>query len=334
MPLDQQVSLLRVLQDRAITRIGGDKALLVDVRIICATNKDLLPGDRPGQLPPGSLLPPERHRHRAAAPARASGRTSPCCSILSTADRPAAGAGAGRSAPEVIARLQAYDWPGNLREFQNVLERMVNACGRRPITLDDLPDEILGGPASRNTDPRVPDLRRAREAEPPFPAGAPGRHQGLPGGPGAPGHPRPHRPARRQREPGCPFSGLLPHVPVPQAGPELRPVPGQVSPCASGVRRPFPPRRRRPPAPRRWPRGCAPGRRSAAHEVHQLAVPEDGHLGRTGGSALEVLPGPLGGLGLHAGEHRDQVVEAQSPAAQRLDHARAGPRRRRSRRPS
>ena len=66
----------------------------------------------------------------------------------------------------MIARLQAYDWPGNLREFQNVLERMVNACGRRPITLDDLPDEILGGPASRNTDPGFRTSAAPREAEP------------------------------------------------------------------------------------------------------------------------------------------------------------------------
>ena len=41
MPLDQQVSLLRVLQDKPITRIGGDKSMVMDVRIICATNKDL-----------------------------------------------------------------------------------------------------------------------------------------------------------------------------------------------------------------------------------------------------------------------------------------------------
>ncbi len=73
---------------------------------------------------------------------------------------------AAAAPPEVIARLQAYDWPGNLREFQNVLERVANACGRRPMALDDLPTEILGGPAPRNTGPRLPDLRRPREAGP------------------------------------------------------------------------------------------------------------------------------------------------------------------------
>ncbi len=166
MPLDQQVSLLRVLQDRTITRIGGDKALLVDVRIICATNKDLLQEIARGnfrqdlyyRLNVISIVLPPLRRQREDIPLlfhtfhRRIGRKLG----LEPADPPT----------EVIARLQAYDWPGNLREFQNVLERMVNACGRRPITLDDLPDEILGGPASRNTDPRVPDLRRAREAEP------------------------------------------------------------------------------------------------------------------------------------------------------------------------
>lgn len=41
MPLEQQVALLRVLQDKQITRIGGDKVIFVDVRIICATNQNL-----------------------------------------------------------------------------------------------------------------------------------------------------------------------------------------------------------------------------------------------------------------------------------------------------
>ena len=41
MPLDQQVALLRVLQDKKITRVGGDMMIPVDIRIICATNRDL-----------------------------------------------------------------------------------------------------------------------------------------------------------------------------------------------------------------------------------------------------------------------------------------------------
>ena len=161
MPLDQQVSLLRVLQDRAITRIGGDKILQVDVRIICATNKHL-----PVEISRGNFrqdlyyrlnvisiaLPPLRE-HREDIPAMFRIFHERVCRKLGVAEVPVD--------PEVMRRLQQYDWPGNMREFQNAVEKMVNYCHQQRIEPDCLPEEIQfpvalsGSPAaSAPTSPR------------------------------------------------------------------------------------------------------------------------------------------------------------------------------------
>jgi PAS domain S-box-containing protein len=146
MPLDQQVSLLRVLQDKSITRIGGEQAKLVDVRIICATNKDLqleigrgnFRQDLYYRLNVISILLPPLRAQREDIPLLFSIFHERICAQL--------GLEAAQADPQVIQRLQAYDWPGNMREFQNVLEKMANAPGRRPFAMDSLPDEILAGP--------------------------------------------------------------------------------------------------------------------------------------------------------------------------------------------
>ncbi|GLH74185.1 sigma-54-dependent Fis family transcriptional regulator [Geothrix limicola] len=143
MPLEQQIALLRVLQDKTITRLGGDRSFLVDVRIICATHKDLREDIRKGtfrqdlfyrlnvsmiKLPPLREHPEdipellEAFVHKFAARRGISGL---------------------RIDPSVIDILQGYAWPGNIREFQNVVERMIHSVQGTALSMSEIPEEIL-----------------------------------------------------------------------------------------------------------------------------------------------------------------------------------------------
>jgi len=145
MPLEQQIALLRVLQDRTITRLGGDRAFRVDVRIICATHKDLLE-----ECHRGTFRQDLYYRLNVAMiklpPLREHGEDIPLLlEAFLQQFRPGLGAG-----PGVVARLQAYPWPGNIREFQNVVERMAQAATGPALGPEHVPEEILGplaGPA-------------------------------------------------------------------------------------------------------------------------------------------------------------------------------------------
>ena len=68
LPLPMQAKLLRVLESREVTRVGGLKSRSIEVRFICATNRDLVALVRLGRFPPGSLLSTERHQSRHPTP--------------------------------------------------------------------------------------------------------------------------------------------------------------------------------------------------------------------------------------------------------------------------
>jgi DNA-binding NtrC family response regulator len=142
MRVDLQAKLLRVLQEREVQRLGADRPVAVDVRVIAATSEDLdeaisnrsfredlyyrlnvvpieLPAlrDRAEDIP--LLL--DAFVRRAAA----------------RHDRPV-----HRIHPAVVERCCVYAWPGNVRELQNVVERMVVLARSEELGLDDLPEAI------------------------------------------------------------------------------------------------------------------------------------------------------------------------------------------------
>ncbi len=125
MELPLQVKLLRFLQDHKIFRIGDSKPILVDVRVICATNKDLKKLIAEKRFREdlyyrvnviALLLPPLRER-KEDIPALAQFFCNQFAERF--------GRGECRLSDEALTELMAYEWPGNIRELQNVLERSV-----------------------------------------------------------------------------------------------------------------------------------------------------------------------------------------------------------------
>lgn len=144
MSLSLQVKLLRVLQEHEFQRVGGNKDVQVDVRIIAATNKDLQEEVASGRFRSDLFfrlnvvridVPPLRER-KADIPVLVAHFVSKFRERL------------GRSVrdvdPEVVDALYRYGWPGNVRELENVIERAVVLCRGGAITPDDLPAEIRG----------------------------------------------------------------------------------------------------------------------------------------------------------------------------------------------
>ncbi|MBP2667440.1 MAG: modulated sigma54 specific transcriptional regulator, Fis family [Firmicutes bacterium] len=141
MPLEQQVALLRVMEDKKVTRIGSNNMIPVNVHFICATNKNLLQQVEKGlfrqdlyyRLNVISItLPPLRNRIRDI-PLLFMHYFEKLCT-----DRK-------RNivvAPEVLQALQQYDWPGNVRELQNICERAISLTDSDFLTLAHLPEEI------------------------------------------------------------------------------------------------------------------------------------------------------------------------------------------------
>jgi len=153
MSLTAQVSLLRVLQDGEFTRVGGNEVITTDVRVIAATNKDLVQEIEAGRFRRDLcyrlnvypvLLPPLRERtedieqlvaYFIESYQQKSGRR-----VLGVSDR-------------ALRLLKSYPWPGNVRELENCVERAVIVAAGRQFTEEDLPENIRAqtsaGPVSR-----------------------------------------------------------------------------------------------------------------------------------------------------------------------------------------
>ncbi|WP_078410653.1 sigma-54 interaction domain-containing protein [Priestia abyssalis] len=139
MPLDMQVKLLRVLQERKYYRVGGEKEINIDFRIIAATNRDLQELIKEGKfredlyyrLNVVSLhIPPLRERKEDIIEL-----THHFLNDFSSSYRRPI----HELSPEVIHELLRYDWPGNIRELRNIVERLVVFATDGVIKKDYLP---------------------------------------------------------------------------------------------------------------------------------------------------------------------------------------------------
>ena len=128
-----QSLLLRFLENGEIQRVGATRAnARVDVRVIAATNRDLLQGGRREDVPRGSLLPAERDPHARAAAARAGrGHSAAAGSLHRRCSRSDYSAPRLTFTPEARVLLMRHDWPGNVRELKNLVERLTVRHSRR-----------------------------------------------------------------------------------------------------------------------------------------------------------------------------------------------------------
>ena len=142
MPLHLQVKLLHVLQNREVERVGGSKKILVNVRIIAATNRDLELMMQEGNFRKDLYfrlsviplhIPPLRER-KEDIPVL----TSYCLDKYSAMLHKKI----SFIAPEVMESLLHYHWPGNVRELENFLEYAVNMADSGVISLEQLPPRI------------------------------------------------------------------------------------------------------------------------------------------------------------------------------------------------
>jgi DNA-binding NtrC family response regulator len=143
MPATLQVKLLRVLQEREFERIGGNSTVKVDVRIISATSSNLEQMVKDGtfredlyyrlNVIPVSL-PPLRER-REDVPLLVQKFVERFCETHKLELKSVL--------PQVMKSLMGFDWPGNVRQLENIVERMVALTGNRTAILPtDLPEEI------------------------------------------------------------------------------------------------------------------------------------------------------------------------------------------------
>lgn len=171
MPMETQGKILRVLIDQRFRRIGGSVPVSVDVRIISTSSEDLLEASEEGtfrkdlyhRLSVVSMKTPSLGSRREDIPALAGFFLEQLSG--GAPDR------APELSPEAMAALQAYNWPGNVRQLRNVLERTLIMAGRldgAPIKTDHLPDEIIGAGPALPAGPEMEQiislpLREARE---------------------------------------------------------------------------------------------------------------------------------------------------------------------------
>jgi two-component system response regulator PilR (NtrC family) len=144
MPMALQMKMLRVLQEREFERIGEARTIKVDVRIVAATNADL-----PKMVKAGSFREDLYYRLNVIpvhlAPLR--DRVEDIPLLVQTFIRKFAPDRDVAVTQDAMRRLMAYDWPGNVRQLENAIERALAMTGNRPaIDVGDLPADLQTRP--------------------------------------------------------------------------------------------------------------------------------------------------------------------------------------------
>lgn len=156
MPMRLQVKLLRVIQEREVTPLGADRSLPIDVRIVAATNADLVRMIKKGDFREdlyyrlkviGIRLPPLRER-LDDVPRLINHFIRKHATQLGVEPKP--------FSKESMRAMQSFQWPGNVRQLENVVESCLSlSIGPQPIEPQELPRELVSAQPARG---RVADL--------------------------------------------------------------------------------------------------------------------------------------------------------------------------------
>jgi two-component system, NtrC family, nitrogen regulation response regulator NtrX len=136
MPLQMQAKLLRVLEENEVERVGGEKAIRVDVRVVVATHRDLESQVKEGKFRQDlfhriyvfPLVLPSLHERREDIPTLVEHFSAQVSAQNGWKSVP--------FTPEAIARLQAHPWPGNVRELRNMVERLMLLAPNGKVDLE------------------------------------------------------------------------------------------------------------------------------------------------------------------------------------------------------
>jgi DNA-binding NtrC family response regulator len=164
MPLALQVKLLRVLQEKAFQRVGGEGLIEVDCRVIASTHRNLREWVKEGKFREDLFyrlnvlplqIPPLRERSDDV-PGLAQHFLRLACARLDKIIE--------RISEEALICLKAHRWSGNIRELENVMERAAALCTGKRIEVGDLPEELRSAPPPAvQVDKPVLDYSRAKE---------------------------------------------------------------------------------------------------------------------------------------------------------------------------
>jgi PAS domain S-box-containing protein len=158
-PMGVQTALLRVIQEREITRVGESRPRKIDVRILAATNRDLDDEVKSGRFRKDFL-----YRIRVARisvpPLRERKEDIPLLTMSFLAEgRATAHKRVVGVEPAAMRRMIEHSWPGNVRELKNAIETATIACSTPVIGIGDLPAEITGPGAPAELEPAPGDSR-------------------------------------------------------------------------------------------------------------------------------------------------------------------------------
>ncbi|MBO8168393.1 MAG: sigma 54-interacting transcriptional regulator [Thermoanaerobacteraceae bacterium] len=163
LPLPLQVKLLRVIQDREIYRVGGQKPRQVNVRLLAATNQELEKMVERGEFREDLYfrlnvipikVPPLRERKEEIIPLVKQFQNSFCEKY--GMDK--------QLSPEAMDCFLNYDWPGNIRELENVIERILVTSSSNVITPEDLPDYLRAKKANGRPSVQISGIMPLKQA--------------------------------------------------------------------------------------------------------------------------------------------------------------------------